>query len=96
MKYCFNYNRNSEALYLLDEINIKVDPEELDIIFKYILEHPHQHINVRITDLDHIFRYNLLEEFEIFKDDYKNIKFSIALPDYDSSLAQLCQCFSLI
>ena len=91
MKYCFNYSRRSEALHLLDEINIKFDPEDMDLMFDYILEHKHQRINAKIVDQNHIFRYDLLEKFEIFKDEHPNVDFAIILPKYDLNLAQLCQ-----
>ena len=91
MKYCFNYNRRSEVLHLLDEINIKFDPEDLDLIFDYILEHQHQRINAKVTEQGHIYKYNLLEKFEAFKDEHPNANFAIILPKYDLKLAQLCQ-----
>ena len=91
MKYCFNYNRRSEVLHLLDEINIKFDPEELDVIFDYILEHKHQRINAKVEEINHIYKYNLLEKFEEFHDKHQNVDFAIILPEYNLNLAQLCQ-----
>lgn len=91
MKYCFNYTRRSEVLHLLDEINIKFNPEELDVIFNYMLEHPHQRINAKIIEQQYVFKYDLLEKFENFKEEYPNIDFAIILPKYDLNLAQLCQ-----
>lgn len=91
MKYCFNYNRRSEVLHLLDEVNIKFDPEDLDLIFDYILEHQHQRINAKVTEQGYIYKYNLLEKFEAFKDEHPNANFAIILPKYDLNLAQLCQ-----
>ena len=57
MKYCFNYSRRSEVLHLLDEINVKFDPEDVDVIFDYMLEHKHQRINAKIVEINHIFKY---------------------------------------
>lgn len=91
MKYCFNYNRRSEVLHLLDEINIKFDPEDLDIIFDYILEHKHQRINAKVIEQKDIFKHNLLEKFESFRDEHKDVDFAIILPKYDLNLAQVCR-----
>lgn len=91
MKYCFNYNRRSESLSLLDEVNVKFDPEDLDIIFDYMLEHTHQRINAKIVNERDIYTYNLLEKFEIFRDDNPTIDFAIILPKYDSNLAGICR-----
>lgn len=91
MKYCFNYNRCSESLSLLDEVNVKFDPEDLDIIFDYMLEHTHQRINAKIVNERDIYTYNLLEKFEIFRDDNPTIDFAIILPKYDSNLAGICR-----
>lgn len=91
MKYCFDYTRRSEVLHLLDEINIKFDPEDIDVLFEYMQEHKHQRINARITDINHIFDYNLIEKFEYFKSEHQNIDFAIILPKYDLNLAQICK-----
>lgn len=91
MKYCFNYNRRSEVLSLLDEINIKFDPEDADLIFNYILSHSHQRINAKVVDDRDVFKYNLLENFENFKEEHRDIDFAIILPKYDLNLAQICQ-----
>lgn len=91
MKYCFNYSRRSEVLHLLDEINVKFDPEDVDVIFDYMLEHKHQRINAKVVEVNHIFKYNLLEKFENFRDNHKDIDFAIILPKYDLNLAQVCQ-----
>lgn len=91
MKYCFNYTRKSDVLYLLDEINIKFDPEDVDVLFEYALDHKHQRINARIVDIDHIFKYNLLDEFEDFHIEHPEIDFSIILPKYDLNLANVCK-----
>lgn len=91
MKYCFNYNRRSEVLSLLDEINIKFDPEDADLIFNYILSHSHQRINAKVVDDRDVFKYNLLEKFEDFKEEHRDIDFAIILPKYDLNLAQICQ-----
>lgn len=91
MKYCFNYNRRSEVLSLLDEINIKFDPEDADLIFNYILSHSHQRINAKVVNDRDVFKHNLLEKFEDFKEEHRDIDFAIILPKYDLNLAQICQ-----
>lgn len=91
MKYCFNYTRRSEILHLLDEINIKFDPEDIDVIFDYILEHKHQRINAKVVEQKDIFKHNLLEKFESFRDEHPDADFAIILPKYDLNLAQVCQ-----
>ena len=91
MKFCFNYTKRSEILYLLDEVNVKFDPEDTEILFNYMLEHKHQRVNARITDINHVFDYNLLDKFEIFKNEHKDIDFAIILPKYDLNLAQICK-----
>ena len=91
MKYSFNYNRRSTVLSQLDEINVKVDPTELEVLFNYIKEHKHQRINAKIKEQDHIFDYDLLNKFEDFKLDNADVNFTIVLPKYDLNLAQICK-----
>lgn len=90
MKYCFNYSRRAETMSLLDEINIKFDPEDMELMFDYILEHKHQRINAKIVNERDIYTYDLFEKFEAFKDDNPDVDFAIILPKYDSNLAKLC------
>lgn len=91
MKYCFNYTKRSEILHLLDEVNVKFDPEDTDVLFEYMVEHKHQRVNAKVSNMNHIFDYHLLEKFENFKDEHKEIDFAIILPKYDLNIAQLCE-----
>lgn len=91
MKYCFNYRRSSEVLHLLDEINIKFAPENIDVVLEYILEHPTQRINAKIKEEEDIYRHNLLDKFEAFKEKYPEMDFTIILPKYDANLAEVCK-----
>lgn len=91
MKYCFNYRRGSEALHLLDEVNIKFAPSNIDIVLEYIIEHPTQRINAKIKEEEDIYRHNLLDRFEKFRETYPEIDFAIILPKYDKNLAEICK-----
>ena len=91
MKYCFNYRKTSLALSMLDEINIKFHPSNLDIVLEYIEEHPTQRINARIRKEDDIYQYNLLDSFEDFHKKNPKLDFAVILPEYNSNLAELCR-----
>lgn len=91
MKYCFNYRRSSEALHLLDEINIKFDVKNIDTLLDYMKEHPTQRINAKIKEEEDIYRGKLLDVFEDFKIRNPEIDFAIILPKYDANLAEVCR-----
>lgn len=91
MKYCFNYRKTSTALSILDEINIKFHPKNIDVVLEYIEGHPHQRINAKIQDENDIFKYHLLEKFEEFKEKHNELDFAIILPKYDKNLADVCK-----
>lgn len=91
MKYCFNYRKTSNALHLLDEINIKFSPKNIDVVLEYILEHPIQRINAKIKSEEDIYKHNLLGRFGAFHEEYPEIDFAIILPKYDKGLADVCK-----
>ena len=69
MKYCFNYSRRGRNNTLLDEINIKFDPEDMELMFDYMLEHKHQRINAKkIVDKAYIHMI-YLKNLKLFKDE---------------------------
>ena len=84
MEYCVNYAKDSTVLDLANEVIID-KRNDLDIIIKYIEEHPYQRVIIDVEeDLD-LFE-NLLK---IVTDDSNNHLFSIRLKRYTREVEEI-------
>ena len=81
MKYCIDFNKNTQILDKVDEINVFYDKiENLDALLDFCNEHNKQRINVCITDLEKIINEDKLKSLLSFQEQHNELNLYLRFP----------------